>query len=216
MLRSAGRGNRRARLVHCWAYFGHAMKECWALDPSVTYLNHGTVGAPPRRVLEVQQKLRDEIERQPSRFLLRELAGVRLGATNNKQPLLRAAADEVARFLGAEGKDLVFVDNATSGINAVLRTFPFIEDDEVLLLEHAYGAVRNAADYATRVRGAAVRSVWLALSSPSLVLIVRRTLTLWHEVRLLPGHIRQMAAKLRDVAEVKNERRRDGEDEEQI
>ena len=37
------------------------MKEYWALDPSVTYLNHGTVGAPPRRVLEVQQKLRDEI-----------------------------------------------------------------------------------------------------------------------------------------------------------
>ena len=100
------------------AHFGHAMKEHWALDPTVIYLNHGTVGAPPRRVLDVQQRWRDQIERQPSRFLLRELAGVRLGASNGKQPLLRAAAEEVARFLGAEGKDLVFVDNATSGINS--------------------------------------------------------------------------------------------------
>ena len=50
------------------------MLEHWRLDPDFTYLNHGTVGAPPRRVLAAQQALRDEIERQPSRFILRELA----------------------------------------------------------------------------------------------------------------------------------------------
>jgi hypothetical protein len=49
------------------------MLEHWLLDPSYTYLNHGTVGAPPKRVLEKQQALRDEMERQPSRFMLREL-----------------------------------------------------------------------------------------------------------------------------------------------
>ena len=47
----------------------------WLLDPACTYLNHGTVGAPPRRVLDKQQAIRDEIERQPSRFMLRELNG---------------------------------------------------------------------------------------------------------------------------------------------
>ena len=57
--------------------FGRHMLEHWALDPAITYLNHGTVGAPPRRVLAAQQAIRDEIERQPSRFLLRELAGSR-------------------------------------------------------------------------------------------------------------------------------------------
>ena len=41
--------------------FGRAMLEHWALDPSCTYLNHGTVGAPPRRVLQKQQALRDEM-----------------------------------------------------------------------------------------------------------------------------------------------------------
>ena len=55
--------------------FGHRMLEQWALDPEITYLNHGTVGAVPRRVLAAQQAIRDEIERQPSRFLLRELVG---------------------------------------------------------------------------------------------------------------------------------------------
>ena len=49
------------------------MLEHWLLDPEITYLNHGTVGAPPRRVLRKQQALRDEMERQPSRFVLREL-----------------------------------------------------------------------------------------------------------------------------------------------
>jgi isopenicillin-N epimerase len=143
------------------AKFGHEMRTHWSLDPDVIYLNHGTVGAPPRCVLEVQQKLRDEIERQPSRFLLRELAGVGLGAERSKTPRLRAAADEVARFLGAEGKDLVFVDNATSGINAVLRAFKFNEGDEVVVLNQVYGAVRNAAEYATGVCGAKMRVIEL-------------------------------------------------------
>src|SRR5438034_5969028 len=138
-------------------HFGHSMREHWALDPNITYLNHGTVGAPPRCVLEAQQKLRDQIERQPSRFLLRELAGIRLGAEHTGKPRLRAAADEVAEFLGAEGKDLVFVDNATSGINAVLRTFDLREGDEILVMDQTYGAVQKAAEYATRVKGATVR-----------------------------------------------------------
>src|SRR5262249_46280024 len=53
--------------------FGRAMRDHWMLDPEWAYLNHGTVGAPPRRVLARQQALRDEMEQQPSRFMLREL-----------------------------------------------------------------------------------------------------------------------------------------------
>src|SRR5437867_10104583 len=151
--------------------FGHSMREHWALDPEIIYLNHGTVGAPPRCVLETQQRLRQEIERQPSRFLLRELAGIRLGAGNNNRPRLRAAADEVAHFLGAEGDDLVFVDNATSGINAVLRNFDLREEDEIVLLDQAYGAVRKAAEYAARTCGAKVRAIELPerLAAPEVV-----------------------------------------------
>ena len=184
--------------------FGHSMREHWALDPNITYLNHGTVGAPPRCVLEAQQKLRDEIERQPSHFLLRELAGIRLGADGAKQPRLRAAADEVGRFVGADGKDLVFVDNATSGVNAVLRTFDFREGDEVLILDHAYGAVRNAAEYATRLRGAKVRVVELpeSITGPGAVIeAIERAIGPRTRLALI-DHITSESALILPVAEI--------------
>ena len=80
--------------------FGRNMQAAWALDPAITYLNHGTVGAPPRRVLEAQQRLRDEIERQPAKFLLRDLSAIRVGQPSATPGLLRQAADAVGAFLG--------------------------------------------------------------------------------------------------------------------
>jgi isopenicillin-N epimerase len=62
---------------------GRELLSHWMLDPDVTYLNHGTVGCTPRRVLEAQQAIRDEIERQPSRFLLRELTGLGVGVPDH-------------------------------------------------------------------------------------------------------------------------------------
>jgi len=137
--------------------FGRSRLAEWLLDPSITYLNHGTVGAPPSRVLAAQQAIRDEIERQPSAFLLRELSSTTFGLPRLDRPRLRSAADEVASFVGARGEDLVFVDNATTGINAVLRSFPLRDGDEILLTDHAYGAIANAASFYARERGAAVR-----------------------------------------------------------
>lgn len=139
--------------------FGRAFLTEFPLDPSVTYLNHGTVGVTPRRVLAAQQAIRDEIERQPSRFLLRELTKVAVGQPRSEKPRLRQAADIVAPFLGARGDDLVFVDNATTGANAVLRSFPFEPGDEILVTDHGYGGVTNAATYAARQRGASVRTI---------------------------------------------------------
>src|SRR5215467_4706530 len=139
--------------------FGHPMRDHWMLDPAITYINHGTVGAPPKRVLEAQQKLRDEMERQPSVFLLREISPKSVGNWHRKPSRLREAANVVAEFLGAKGDDVVFVDNTTSGINAVLRSFDFREGDEVLVPDLTYGAVVHAAEYATRIRGASVRLV---------------------------------------------------------
>src|SRR5262245_60234629 len=103
--------------------FGHAMRDHWMLDQEITYHNHGTVGAPPKRVLDVQQRLRDEIERQPSRFLLREISPKGVGIWKRESTRLRDAANAVGQFLGAKGDDLVFVDNTTAGVNAVLRSF---------------------------------------------------------------------------------------------
>src|SRR5262245_39839092 len=102
--------------------FGRGLLDEWLLDPAVTYLNHGTLGATPRRVLEAQHALQEEIERQPASVLYRGIIGM-LGAERPPRTRLRAAADAVAEFVGAEGRDLVFVDNATTAVNAVLRSF---------------------------------------------------------------------------------------------
>lgn len=139
--------------------FGHAMRAEWALDPDLLYLNHGTVGATPRRVLEAQARIRERIELQPARFLLRELTEVRVGGTLAEPPRMRVAADRVARFLGARGDDLVFVDNATAGVNAVLRSLDLAAGDEILISDLAYGGVRNVARFVAERRGARVREI---------------------------------------------------------
>jgi isopenicillin-N epimerase len=137
--------------------FGASLRERWMLDPAVTYLNHGTVGAPPRAVLAHQRAIQDEIERQPAQFLLRELADAHaegLGRT----PRMREAAAAVAEFVGLTADDeLVFVDNITAGANAVLRSFPFQPADELLVTSLGYGGVVNAATFTARDRGCALR-----------------------------------------------------------
>ncbi len=128
----------------------------WWLDPAITYLNHGTVGATPRVVLEAQQAWQRRAEAQPAAFLFREL--MRLAPDEPGQPrlLLRQAADAVGSFLGARGDDLVFVDNATTGINAVLRSIALAPGDEIVVLDQAYGAVVKAAEFVARAAGARV------------------------------------------------------------
>jgi isopenicillin-N epimerase len=140
------------------AAFGHALLAEWALDPDVLYLNHGTVGCVPRRVLAAQRAIRDEIERQPARFLLRELA-TETGPPRLAPQRLRVAAAAVAEFVGARGQDLVFVDNATAGANAVLRSQRFEPGDEILATDLGYGAVTYTARFAARGVGATVRVV---------------------------------------------------------
>ena len=152
---------------HANVAFGHSLLAQWELDPAITYLNHGTVGAPPRRVLHAQQLLRDEIERQPSRFLLRELAAVQSGAPRSEPPRLRVAAEQVGRFFGARGQDLVFVDNTTAGVNAVLRSLPFAAGDEILITDHAYGGIAKAASFRARETGATVRTAELPFPEPT-------------------------------------------------
>ncbi|HXA36987.1 MAG TPA: aminotransferase class V-fold PLP-dependent enzyme [Steroidobacteraceae bacterium] len=115
----------------------------WCLDPSVAYLNHGSFGACPSRVLEAQAALRLEMEREPVDFLVAALPA-RLGA----------ARATLAAFLGAEAADVVFLPNATAGVNAVLRSLAFESGDELLLTNHTYAACRKTADFVAQRSGA--------------------------------------------------------------
>jgi isopenicillin-N epimerase len=105
----------------------------WNLDPSITYLTHGTFGACPQAVLAYQRSLRDRMEAEPVRFLDLELPG-----------LLDQARAEVGRFLGADPAGLAFVPNATTGVNTVLQSLRFDPGDELLANDHEYNATLNA------------------------------------------------------------------------
>ena len=83
----------------------------WPLDPAVTFLNHGSYGACPAEILAYQSALRAELEAEPVRFLGRELDG-----------RLDTARAALGAFVGADPDDLAFIGNATSGVNAVLRS----------------------------------------------------------------------------------------------
>lgn len=139
--------------------FGHAMLAEWMLDPSILYLNHGTVGATPRRVLAAQQTIRDEIERQPAQVLLRELSDIGDRPSRGARSRLRQAADRVGHFLNARGDDLVFTDNVTTAINAVLRSLRLGPGDEIVSTSLAYGAILNAARHTAEGAGAMLRVV---------------------------------------------------------
>jgi isopenicillin-N epimerase len=125
----------------------------WSLDPDVVYLNHGSFGAAPIGVLERQAELRQELERQPVRFLTVQLEG-----------LLDEARGRLAAFVGAEPDDLGFVVNATSAVNAVLRSLDLAPGDELVLTTHEYGASRNALLYAAERAGA--KAVFAELPFP--------------------------------------------------
>lgn len=105
----------------------------WMLDPDWTFLNHGSYGACPEPVLAVQRAWRDRLERQPVRFM---------------EDVLPAALDDarerVAAFIGADPAGLAFVPNATTGVNAVLRSLRFAPGDELLTDDHEYNATINA------------------------------------------------------------------------
>jgi len=108
----------------------------WTLDPAVDFLNHGSWGATPRPVLAAQQAWRDRMEAEPVRFFAHDL-----------EPALDRARAAVSAFVGADPGDLVFVPNATTGFNAVLRSLRFAPGDELLTTDHAYNAAKTAMEF---------------------------------------------------------------------
>jgi isopenicillin-N epimerase len=136
------------------------IRELWALDPGVTFLNHGSFGACPRVVLDAAQRVRERVEHEPVRFLVGEL-----------EHLLDEARAEVAAFVGAQAQDLAWVPNATTGVSTVVRSLALSPGDELLTTDHAYNACRQALEHVAASVGArvVVASVPFPISGPDAV-----------------------------------------------
>ena len=119
------------------------MRRRFLLERGTDFLNHGSFGTAPRVVLAAAERWRARMEANPDRFLRHVMPGA-----------LRAAAGRLARFLHAQERDLVFVENATSGVNAVLRSLEFRPGDEILATTHTYNAVRQTIREVCRRTGA--------------------------------------------------------------
>ena len=121
------------------------LRRHWPLTKGMVFLNHGSFGACPKQVLELQSRLRQEMEASPVQFLWRRY-----------EERLEPARAAVARFVGARPRDVVFVTNATTGVNAVIRSLKLRRGDELLTTSHDYNACHNVLVEAARPLGARV------------------------------------------------------------
>jgi isopenicillin-N epimerase len=115
----------------------------WQLATDKIFLNHGSFGACPTKILNLQTELRRQMETEPVQFLWRRF-----------EERLEPARQELARFVGAKSQDLAFVTNATAGVNAVLRSLKFRRGDELLTTNHDYNACHNVLVEVARKTGA--------------------------------------------------------------
>lgn len=128
------------------------MREHFLLDPGLVFLNHGSFGACPKDVFADYQHWQLELERNPVAFLGRRSAA-----------LLAQARARLAASLGADAADLVFVPNATTGVNTVAQSLRLQPGDEVLATDHEYGACDATWQHVCARAGAVYRRVEIPL-----------------------------------------------------
>lgn len=121
----------------------------WTIDPEVVYLNHGSFGACPRVVLDVQTELRALMEREPVRFFVESF-----------DDLMYEARGELAKFLHVRAEDLVFIPNATTAVATILMNLEGVvkAGDELLATGHEYPACMNSLRRLAERTGAKVVS----------------------------------------------------------
>jgi isopenicillin-N epimerase len=123
-----------------------ALARHWGLDPDVVFLNHGSYGACPLATLGAQARLRAQMEAEPVRFFNVDAA-----------PMLHAARQRLAQFVGCDAAGLAFVPNATTGVATALECLPLAPGEEILAPIHEYPACLNNARRIAARRGGSVR-----------------------------------------------------------
>lgn len=127
-------------------------RECWPLDRSYDFLNHGSFGSVPIPVQDAQRRYRDLVEARPIEVLGRRV-----------RELLAPVKERIGSFLRADAAGIGLMTNATEGVNAVLRSLELRPGDVLVTTDHVYRAVLQAMRYAARRAGAEIRVVPIPL-----------------------------------------------------
>ena len=121
------------------------MSKHWRLNEETVFLNHGSYGATPTIVLNEQKRWQLLLEKDPVKFF-EDIA----------PKALIESRKAIANLVNCDYEDLALIENATSGVNIILRSLKFDEGDEIIVPNHAYQACRNTIDYVAEKSGAVV------------------------------------------------------------
>ncbi|KAA8649459.1 hypothetical protein EYZ11_008091 [Aspergillus tanneri] len=115
---------------------GHEMRKYFSFAPGYRNLNHGSFGTFPMAIRQKADELRTQCEERPCAFLKYQY-----------DVLLEESRAAMAAFLNVPVSTIVFVMNATTGVNTVLRNLDWCDSDEIIQLDVIYGACGKSTEY---------------------------------------------------------------------
>lgn len=118
------------------------MKSQFLLDPTITFLNHGSFGACPKPIFDEYQRFQLKLEKEPVHFLLKKQA-----------VYLKSAKDSLANFIGCNANDFFFTPNPTFAVNTIMRSLDLKEGDEILSTNQEYGAMDRTWNFYCKKSG---------------------------------------------------------------
>lgn len=145
----------------------HLRTQEFLFDPAYRPLNHGSYGAFPKTIRNRQREIQDQTESRSDPFIRFTIP-----------KLLRESREAVAPLLGASVEEVVFVPNATTGVNTVLRNLKYSDGDIILYLSTAYGACEKTILHVCETSSAQAVKVDLTfpMEDEALLSIVRESM----------------------------------------
>lgn len=117
--------------------FGHAMRQaCFSFAPGYVPLNHGSFGTYPTSVFKQLQAFQRASEAKPDHFIRYEIP---------RQ--LDESRGAIASFLRVPVAEVVFIPNATTGVNTVLRSLQYQRGDVIIYFSTIYSACEKTVEY---------------------------------------------------------------------